>query len=59
MSELWRIIASDDPAVRNRSLDAFCRAATAGVLLEECGVLDRHRRSSGNLYHRVRALFFL
>jgi hypothetical protein len=59
VSELWSIIASDDPAVRNRSLDAFCRAANAQVLLDECAALDRHRRSSGNLYHRVRALFFL
>ncbi len=59
MSELWSIIASDSPEVRNRSLDAFCRAATAGSLLAECDELERRRRSSANLYERVRALFFL
>ena len=28
MSELTDVIASRDPAVRDRSLDSFCRAAT-------------------------------
>ena len=59
MSELVRIITAADPAVRNRSLDAFCRNATARQLLAECTALDRFRRQSDNLYERVRALFFL
>ncbi len=59
MSELWSIITADDPAVRNRSLDAFCRAATADSLRVECAALERQRRTSHNLYERVRALFFL
>lgn len=59
MSELVHIITAGDPAVRNRSLDAFCQQATARQLLAECAALDRFRRRSDNLYQRVRALFFL
>lgn len=59
MSELVRIITAMDPAVRNRSLDAFCRQATLDALLAECAALDAFRRTSDNLYERVRALFFL
>jgi len=59
MSELAAIITSADPAIRNRSLDAFCRAAPAGTLLAEAAALDAFRRQSDNLYERVRAQFFL
>jgi len=59
MSELTGIIAAADPAVRNRSLDAFCRSASLADLENESGALDRFRRASDNLYERVRALFFL
>ncbi|HEX4792998.1 MAG TPA: UTP--glucose-1-phosphate uridylyltransferase [Humisphaera sp.] len=59
MSELIRIITSEEPAVRDTPLEAFCRAASVADLLRECEQLDRFRRESGNLYHRVRALFFL
>ena len=59
MSELVRMITSDDPEVRNQSLDAFCRDANMHVLFGECVALDRFRRESDNLYERVRALFFL
>ena len=59
MSELVGVITSSDPAVRNRSLESFCRKATLAELLAECEALDRFRRSSENLYERVRALFFL
>ncbi len=58
-SELVRIVTSADPAQRNRSLDAVCRDATLEQLLAECAALDRFRRTSDNLYERVRALFFL
>ena len=57
--ELVRIITSRDPALRNLSLDAFCRSASRGTLLAECADLELFRRSSPNLYERVRALFFL
>ena len=45
--------------MRDRSLDAFCRAASLEDLLGECAALDRFRRENDNLYERVRALFFL
>ena len=59
MSQLTGIITAGDPAVRNRSLDAFCRSATIEELQHECDALDGFRRASDNLYERVRALFFL
>jgi hypothetical protein len=59
MSELTSIILSHDPEVRNRSLDAFCRQASRDDLLAECQALEQLRRTSPNLYERVRALFFL
>ncbi len=59
MSELARIITSSDPAVRDRSLDAFCRGASTRELLAATVELEALRSSSDNLYHRVRALFFL
>jgi hypothetical protein len=36
MSQLTGIITAGDPAVRNRSLDAFCRAAAFEDLQREC-----------------------
>ncbi|MBE2225592.1 MAG: UTP--glucose-1-phosphate uridylyltransferase, partial [Anaerolineae bacterium] len=59
MSQLIEIITSSDPAIRNLSLDAFCREATLAELQDECAALDTFRRQSDNLYERVRALFFL
>jgi galactokinase/mevalonate kinase-like predicted kinase len=63
MSQLTGIITAVDPALRNRSLDAFCRAATLADLQSESAALDQFRRAhdnlNGNLYERVRALFFL
>jgi len=59
VSGLWTIITAADPAIRNRSLDAFCRTATTEQLLAEAAELEKLRRSSKNLYERVRALFFL
>ncbi len=59
MSELWTIITSTDPKIRNRSLDTFSRSASAEQLLSEAAELELQRRSSENLYERVRALFFL
>ncbi|HQE92893.1 MAG TPA: UTP--glucose-1-phosphate uridylyltransferase [Anaerolineae bacterium] len=58
-SRLIDIITAGDPAVRNRSLDAFCRTASLTELLDECAALEAFRRASDNLYERVRALFFL
>jgi hypothetical protein len=58
-SQLRTIITSAEDEVRNRSLDAFCRAAGLDDLLAECADLDRFRRDRANLYERVRALLFL
>jgi len=57
--KLTEIITSADPAVRNRSLDETCRSASLTELLAECSELDALRRSSDNLYERVRASLFL
>ena len=57
--DLTRIITSDDPPVRDASLDALCRDMSVERLLAECDALERFRRNSDNLYERVRALFFL
>ena len=59
MSELIRIITSPDPAQRNRPLDAACRECDVDALLAECHALEQFRKTSTNLYERVRALFFL
>ena len=56
---LTDIITSGDPAVRNTPLAAACRALSYPDLLAERDALDRFRRTSTNLYDRVRALFFL
>jgi hypothetical protein len=59
VSLLTDVITARDTETRNRPLDALCRAATWEELLVECEALDRFRRTSNNLYERVRALFFL
>ena len=56
---LLDLIISPDPALRDRSLDDVCAQASAAGLLAECDALDAFRRTSPNLYERVRALFFL
>lgn len=58
-ADLVTIITSHDAAVRDRSLDGFCRGASARELLEAARQLDVFRRASENLYERVRAIFFL
>jgi hypothetical protein len=59
VSPLARVITATDLETRNRSLDALCRHATLEELAAECDSLDRFRRTSDNLYERVRALLFL
>ncbi len=59
MSELIKIILSDDDRVRDRSLDSVCLGASTDELLAHTAALDQFRRDQENLYHRVRALFFL
>ncbi|GAB5402376.1 MAG: UTP--glucose-1-phosphate uridylyltransferase [Aureliella sp.] len=53
-----QIITSEDDSVRNLSLDAVCNVS--GIrLLSMCDDLEQFRLKTDNLYHRVRALFFL
>src|SRR4051794_11237780 len=58
-SELVKIILASDSVVRDRALETACAGMTVEQLLSECDELDRFRRTSENLYERVRALFFL
>ncbi len=58
-SPLIDIITSADPKIRNQPLDAVCSRASVTELLAACAELEDFRRSSDNLYERVRALFFL
>ena len=56
---LINLITSPDSAIRDQSLDTACGKLTLAELLAEADTLDAFRRSSDNLYHRVRALLFL
>ncbi len=56
---LTDIITSDEPAVRDRPLAEACAGLSRDQLLAEAAALDAFRRTSPNLYQRVRALFFL
>ncbi|MFT6863069.1 MAG: galactokinase/mevalonate kinase-like predicted kinase [Akkermansiaceae bacterium] len=56
---LVSIITAEDSATRDRSLAEACHPLDPAALLAECAELDSFRRSSDNLYHRVRAIFFL
>jgi len=57
--QLIHIITSADPSIKHKSIDDFCTSATLEELLTEAKELDLYRREEPNLYHRVRALFFL
>lgn len=52
-------ILSEDPETRDRSLDSMCRNMERDELLTVCEQLESFRRGTDNLYHRVRALFYL
>ena len=58
-SLLVQTIVSEDPALRNRPIDGLCRRLDTRALLAEAEHLEQFRKSSANLYHTVRALFFL
>ena len=59
MPRFTDLITAADPALRHQSLDALCAGLSRNALLEQCAGLEAFRRRSGNLYERVRALFFL
>lgn len=59
MNPLIEIIISEDPAVRDQSLFSYCEKCDREELLQHCEALEAFWKSTDNLYHRVRALFFL
>ena len=56
---LVSLITAESAEIRDQSLAKACQDCDAAALLSECEELDAFRRSSDNLYHRVRAIFFL
>ena len=56
---LVSLITAEDSATRDRSLAEACAPLDPATLLAEYRDLDSFRRQSDNLYHRVRAIFFL
>ncbi len=58
-SRLVDIIISEDPVIRNLSLDGCCERMSRDDLMVAARELDSFRRDCTNLYQRVRALFFL
>lgn len=59
ISDLSELITSDDPAIRNQSLEGICREMSFARLLLEAERLEGFRHNRENLYERVRACFFL
>ncbi len=59
MNPLIQLIVSEDDSIRNQSLDSVCACLDATTLVNHAIALDEFRRGSNNLYHRVRALFFI
>lgn len=59
MIALVDIITSANPDIRNQSLESALLGKTRDELLLECFELEQFRNKSKNLYHKVRALFFL
>lgn len=53
------IIKSDDPSIRDTPIERWCEGHGIAELLKTCDELDEFRHNETNLYHRVRALFFL
>ena len=56
---LIEIITSENDEVRNQSLQSICESAGLLRLMSLAADLDTFWRDSDNLYHRVRAMFFL
>ncbi len=58
-SAFINVILSDDPEIRNTSVESLCQDLSAQALLVEVARLEAFRLETDNLYHAVRALFFL
>lgn len=57
--KLLNIITTADRGIGDQSLEAVCQGLSLSELLAEMDGIDQFRRESDNLYHQVRALFFL
>lgn len=58
-SSFINAIISESSATRDTALESLCNGLSLEELGEACAGLDAFRRASDNLYHCVRALFFL
>lgn len=58
-NRLTKIICSENDSIRNQSLDLICADAGFDELINDAQALDCFWRRTDNLYHQVRALFFL
>jgi UDP-N-acetylglucosamine pyrophosphorylase/galactokinase/mevalonate kinase-like predicted kinase len=58
-NDLIETIVSKDSTLRNRSINTLLKGKKRDDLLKIAKELDEFRRSSKNLYHRVRASLFL
>jgi len=59
MSIFIKTITSADPAERDRSFFDLCKGFTSDELLRELLELEKFRKSTSNLYDKVRAILFL
>lgn len=59
MNKVIEIILSEESEVRDQSLLVYCQSLSQSALIEACEELEIFWKSTDNLYHRVRALFFL
>ncbi|RJQ16115.1 MAG: UTP--glucose-1-phosphate uridylyltransferase [Nitrospiraceae bacterium] len=58
-NELIQTIISDDEALRNRSINSLLQGKGNDELMKLAEGLETFRKSSNNLYHKVRASLFL
>lgn len=58
-TRLIDIILASEAEVRDCALEQWCAGRSVAELLAAAAELDEFRRGEGNLYRRVRALFFL
>jgi hypothetical protein len=58
-NDLIETIISSEESLRNRSIDSLLQNKNKDELLKLAGETEQFRKSSGNLYYRVRASLFL
>ena len=58
-NRLIEIICSDQDSIRDTALDSVCAGLSMREMTAHLNALDAFWRQADNLYHRVRALFFL